>query len=112
MADIEHDGCDECIYYECDDHEFPCNECTGTALLGSPEYERRKDHFAREKMKHKKMMKCKVCEFEFEPKKENKIIVKDVNFMTKEMALWDAFECPECGCQNIASKHLERGKVQ
>lgn len=55
-------------------------------------------------------MKCGVCEREFTPKKENKIIVKDVSnlFGVGVPLFWDAFECPDCGCQIIARKHCEK----
>ena len=50
-------------------------------------------------------MKCKVCGTEFEPKKENKYMVKIVkrtSFVTADIEMYDAFDCPKCGCQRLA----------
>ena len=52
-------------------------------------------------------MKCGVCDHEFTPKKENKYtVVQKVLFRVD--ALYDAFDCPECGCQILASERFER----
>lgn len=55
-------------------------------------------------------MKCEVCGCEFKPRKKDKIIIKDVSrlFGDGYPSFWDAFECPDCGCQIIARKHCER----
>ena len=53
-------------------------------------------------------MKCKVCEKEFEPLKENKYVTKDVNILTGTETFWDCFDCPKCGCQVIGYKRLEK----
>lgn len=55
-----------------------------------------------------KKIKCKVCEFEFIPDVKNHYISRD---STKygliklagdtEENLYDTFDCPQCGCQNI-----------
>lgn len=55
-------------------------------------------------------MKCDVCGCEFNPRKKDKIIVKDESriFGVGYPTFWDAFECPDCGCQIIARKHCEK----
>ena len=56
-------------------------------------------------------MKCKVCGTEFEPKKEDKYVVKIVkrtSFVTADIEMYDAFDCPKCGCQQLAGlRHVE-----
>jgi DNA-directed RNA polymerase subunit RPC12/RpoP len=56
-------------------------------------------------------MKCKVCGTEFEPKKEDKYIVKvtkRTGMVTADIETYDAFDCPKCGCQQLAGlRHLE-----
>ena len=56
-------------------------------------------------------MKCKVCGTEFEPKKEDKYVVKIVkrtSFVTADIEMYDAFDCPQCGCQQLAGlRHME-----
>lgn len=57
-------------------------------------------------------MNCKVCGTEFEPKKEDKYMVKIVkrtNFVTADVEYYDAFDCPQCGCQQLAG--LRHGVV-
>lgn len=53
-------------------------------------------------------MKCKCCNKEFEPKRELHYISRDVAKTglaalggEDEVKLFDAFDCPNCGCQNI-----------
>lgn len=56
-------------------------------------------------------MKCKVCGTEFEPKKEDKYIVKvtkRTSMVTADIETYDAFDCPKCGCQQLAGlRYLE-----
>ena len=56
-------------------------------------------------------MKCTVCGKEFKPLKENKYTAKSTNYFTKEESEWDCFDCPECGCQMIASKRMPKVEV-
>lgn len=52
-------------------------------------------------------MKCKICEKEFELKKENKYIVTEkiaaFGTLAKLPKTFEAFDCPYCGCQNIVN---------
>lgn len=51
-------------------------------------------------------MKCKVCNKEFELKKENKYIVNAKGtFLPPDKR--EAFNCPYCGCQNIVGLYFE-----
>lgn len=56
-------------------------------------------------------MKCKVCGTKFKPKKEDKYIVKvtkRTSMVTADIETYDAFDCPKCGCQQLAGlRHLE-----
>ena len=57
------------------------------------------------------MYKCKICGNEFELKIEEHYVSRDpgeerlgfasLNAVVKENKLYDAFDCPYCGCQNI-----------
>lgn len=55
-------------------------------------------------------MKCSVCGFEFQPVQKKHYISRDLErtgvvtmiAATDEPALYDSFDCPECGCQVIA----------
>lgn len=54
------------------------------------------------------MCKCKVCNKEFELKKKDHYIARDIGKSGlaalaggKEEALYDTFDCPHCGCQNV-----------
>lgn len=47
-------------------------------------------------------MKCKVCGYNFELKKENKYIVSERVFPFFDYH--EAFDCPKCGCQNIVNR--------
>lgn len=53
-------------------------------------------------------MKCKCCSKEFEPKKKIHYISRDVTRTGlaalrggDEATLFDTFDCPNCGCQNV-----------
>lgn len=52
-------------------------------------------------------MKCKICKKEFELLKENKYMVtnKSLREISKDglSIVFDAFDYPYCGCQNIVS---------
>lgn len=51
-------------------------------------------------------MKCKICNKEFELLKENRYMVTNKNLKEITFGLssvFDAFDCPYCGCQNIVS---------
>lgn len=56
-----------------------------------------------------KMLKCKVCGSEFIPRFESHCICRDsdvtgLSTINKkdEVKMYDAFDCPNCGCQVIA----------
>lgn len=51
-------------------------------------------------------LKCKVCETEFEPLKENKYVVKERNPITSQDVYWDVFDCPKCGCQVLGYRRM------
>ena len=59
-----------------------------------------------------KKLKCKICECEFVPeKKEHYVACTDgktgvvaVLQSNDETGLFDAFDCPQCGCQVIAQE--------
>lgn len=57
-------------------------------------------------------MKCKICKKEFELFKENKYMVTNKNLreISKDglSIVFDAFDCPYCGCQNIMSDRYVR----
>lgn len=72
---------------------YDCHVC-GYCNLGKAHYEG-----------EVKNMVCKVCGVEFAPKKENKYIakvVKRTSMLTADMEYYDAFNCPQCGCQQLA----------
>ena len=52
-------------------------------------------------------MKCKVCGKRFALAKENKYeIVKEptgLGVLTEQTKIYEAFDCPRCGCQNIVN---------
>lgn len=52
-------------------------------------------------------MKCKICEKEFELKKEKKYLatekVATFGTLAKLPKTFEAFDCPYCGCQNIVN---------
>lgn len=57
------------------------------------------------------MYKCKVCEKEFELKIETHYVCRDnqptglsVLVGSKEYNIYDAFNCPFCGCQNVVNQ--------
>jgi hypothetical protein len=52
-------------------------------------------------------MKCKVCNKEFELLKENKKVVSSWNVIFREDMLYEAFDCPHCGCQNVVNEYKE-----
>ena len=53
-------------------------------------------------------MICKVCKKLFIPKKENKYTVTKVPVglaaLTAPAIVYEAFDCPRCGCQNIVNQ--------
>ena len=52
-------------------------------------------------------MKCKICEKEFELKKEEKYLATEkvaaFGTLAKLPKTFEAFDCPHCGCQNIVN---------
>lgn len=55
-----------------------------------------------------KKIKCKVCEYEFVPEKKEHYVSRDeVKVGLSNLAggmeekIYDTFDCPQCGCQNI-----------
>lgn len=63
-------------------------------------------------------MKCTICNFEFELNKDIHYVVRE-NDITgisnicshKETQLYDAVDCPNCGCQNLLGERLRPVKV-
>lgn len=53
------------------------------------------------------MRKCKICGRYFSPKKSKRYeIVKmptGLNALVEEPTIYECFDCPRCGCQNIAN---------
>lgn len=50
-------------------------------------------------------MKCKICGKDFELKKENRYVVKNVSvsgLFTRNV--YESFDCPYCGCQNVVNE--------
>ena len=55
-----------------------------------------------------KKLKCKICDCEFVPEKKEHYISRDeVKIGLSNLAggmeekIYDTFDCPQCGCQNI-----------
>jgi hypothetical protein len=55
-----------------------------------------------------KKLKCKICECEFVPEKKEHYVSRDgvkTGFSSlaagMEADIYDTFDCPQCGCQNI-----------
>ena len=57
-------------------------------------------------------MKCKVCGKRFKLLKENRYdVIKrpvGINIMTEAPTIFEAFDCPVCGCQNIVNVKEDR----
>lgn len=58
-------------------------------------------------------MRCKVCGVNFVLDKSNKYIVMDNHslFDLSERKMFEAFDCPVCGCQNIVNERKSRVSV-
>lgn len=60
------------------------------------------------------MMKCSVCGFEFEAVKEIHYIARVKgnkgfsNLFGEEESIFDAFDCPKCGCQIVVQERKRR----
>lgn len=52
-------------------------------------------------------MECKVCTKDFELKSENKYLVGKKDLF-KPLDIFEAFDCPYCGCQNIVNVYSVR----
>ena len=56
-------------------------------------------------------MKCKICGKRFNPKKELKYtVVKKpvgVGVLTESTKIYECFDCPKCGCQNMVNIRKE-----
>ena len=52
-------------------------------------------------------MKCKICGKRFKMQKENKYLVKagekEFEGLIRAAKVFEAFDCPQCGCQNIVN---------
>lgn len=59
-------------------------------------------------------MKCNVCGFGFEATKERHYIARDTSKLGlaalsgEEAILFDAFDCPYCGCQIISQERKRK----
>ena len=53
------------------------------------------------------MIRCKVCKKLFRPKKENKYEIESrpvgLQVMVEKTKVFECFDCPRCGCQNIVN---------
>lgn len=56
-------------------------------------------------------MKCKVCGKEFDLLKERRYTVKS-NSVFVGTQYYDAFDCPFCGCQNIAKEREMKAHIE
>lgn len=52
-------------------------------------------------------MKCKICGKRFKLMKENRYLATEkigaLEGLTKAAKIFEAFDCPHCGCQNIVN---------
>ncbi len=52
-------------------------------------------------------MKCKICGKRFKLMKENRYLATEkigaLEGLTKASKIFEAFDCPHCGCQNIVN---------
>lgn len=59
-------------------------------------------------------MKCKICGKEFELKKKDLYVATDKStgigsaFATEEDPIYDTFDCPFCGCQNVMQERKRK----
>ena len=68
-----------------------------------------------------KKLKCKVCECEFIPEKKEHYVSRDevkIGFSSlaggMEEKIYDTFDCPQCGCQNVVGgrkRELYMGEI-
>ena len=60
-------------------------------------------------------MICKVCKKYFNAKKENRYVVTKtpvgLNILVEGSKVYECFDCPKCGCQNIVNVREENGKI-
>lgn len=61
-------------------------------------------------IKGKPIKKCSFCGIEFEIEINKKYIVKSQESLLN-ISFFDAMDCPNCGCQNIIWKRLEKASV-
>lgn len=56
-------------------------------------------------------MKCKICGKRFKLMKENRYLATEkigaLEGLTKAAKIFEAFDCPHCGCQNIVNTREE-----
>jgi len=56
-------------------------------------------------------MKCKVCGKKFNLKAENRYEIREVpkglRMLVEDAKVYEAFDCPKCGCQNIVNIRKE-----
>lgn len=50
------------------------------------------------------MLKCTVCDHEFQPHADKRYTAQDKRNIFIDGTLYDAFDCPVCGCQIIANE--------
>lgn len=62
------------------------------------------------------MIKCKICGYEFIPVIDKHYITRDngefgisTAFKRVEGNIYDAFDCPACGCQIVAQERKRKG---
>ena len=56
-------------------------------------------------------MKCKVCGKKLNLKSENRYEIREVpkglRMLVEDAVVYEAFDCPKCGCQNIVNSRKE-----
>jgi len=48
-------------------------------------------------------MKCKVCDKHVNLNKKNRYEIRIPSFGFERPTIYEAFDCPHCGCQNIVN---------
>lgn len=55
-----------------------------------------------------KLLKCEVCDTEFEPRKENRYTANATGAFLGGNIEKDCFDCPVCGCQIVAGTRYSK----
>lgn len=58
-----------------------------------------------------KKVKCNVCNYKFIVEKDKiKQVNKTIGTVIKEIKIYDAIDCPKCGCQKVLWPRLKEAK--